>query len=171
LQEVESTRENSVIGARSAREGILVRRIALLVLMLFVLLLYGPPASARATKTHVSFTETTVSVTPPQKEWLNGGVYHFRGLVEKTAIAGDLHGTITATYGGNINLKTGTGAVAGRFTFVTSAVTWIGSFRGLADGSGTFVGQGDDGSKIHGSFVPIGPEILQDEAVILAPRG
>jgi hypothetical protein len=148
-----------------------MRRIALLVLMLFVVLLYGPPASARASKTHVRFTETTVSVTPPQKEWVNGGVFHFRGLVEVTAIAGDLHGTIRARYGGNINLKTGAGAVAGRFTFVTSAVTWSGSFRGLASGSGTFVGQGTDGSKIHGSFVPIGPDTLQDEAVILAPKG
>jgi hypothetical protein len=139
--------------------------------MLLVFLMNAPSASAQASKTHVTFTETTVSITPPQQEWVNGGVYHFRGLVGRTAITGDLHGTITATYGGNINLKTGTGGVFGRFTFVTSAVTWSGSFRGLASGEGTFVGHGDDGSKIHGSFAPIGPDTLLDEAVILAPKG
>ena len=148
-----------------------MRRFMLIVPMLFVLVAAGPPASAHASKTHVSFTETTVSVAPPHKEWLNGGVYHFRGLVEKTAIAGDLHGTITATYGGNINLKTGSGAVAGRFTFVTSDVTWDGSFTGDPSGAGSFIGQGTDGSKIHGSFVPTGPDTLADEAVILSPKG
>ena len=126
---------------------------------------------AHASKTHVSFTETTVSVTPPQREWIGGGVDHFRGLVEVTAITGDLDGTITAVINGNVNLNTNTGAVFGKFTFVTSTVTWSGSFRGDASGAGTFIGQGGDGSKIHGSFVPTGPDTLEDAAVILSPRG
>jgi hypothetical protein len=148
-----------------------MRRIALLVPMLFVLVVTGSPALARATKTHVSFTETILSDGPPVREWLSGNVYHFRGVVEVTKVTGDLVGSITAVINGNINLLTGTGAVSGPFTFVTSNVTWIGSFRGDPSGSGTFIAQGDDGSKIHGSFVPTGPNTLEDEAMILSPRG
>jgi hypothetical protein len=148
-----------------------MRRIALFVSMLFVLLGIGPPALARASHTHVSFTETTVSVTPPSRQWVSGAVLHFRGAVEVTAVTGDLEGSITAVLNGNINMHTGTGAVFGSFTFVTSTVNWSGSFRGGASGSGTFIAQGSDGSKIHGSFVPSGPDTLEDEAVILSPKG
>ena len=58
----------------------------------------------------------------------------------------------------------------GSFTFFTSTVIWRGSFRGDASGAGTFIAQGTDGSKIHGSFVPTGPDTLKDEAVILRPK-
>jgi hypothetical protein len=148
-----------------------MRRIALFVPMLFVLLVIGPPALARASHTHVSFTETTVSVTPPSRQWVSAAVLHFRGAVEVTKVTGDLEGGITAVLNGNINLHTGTGAVFGPFTFVTSTVTWSGSFRGDPSGSGTFIAQGSDGSKIHGSFVPSGPDTLEIEAVILSPKG
>jgi hypothetical protein len=148
-----------------------MRRIALLVPMLFVLLVTSHPALARASKTHVTFTETTVSESPPQREWFSGEVLHFRGVVERTAVAGDLAGSITAVLNGNVNLHTGAGAVFGPFTLVTSHVTWSGSFRGDPSGSGTFIAQGTDGSKIHGSFVPTGPDTLEAEAVILSPKG
>ena len=148
-----------------------MRRIAILVSMLSVLLATGPPALARASKTHVTFTETIVSDSQPVREWVSGEVLHFRGVVEVTAVTGDLEGTITAVLNGNVNLRTGAGAVSGPFTFVTSNVTWSGSFRGDPSGSGTFIAQGNDGSKIHGSFVPTGPDTLEDEAVILSPKG
>jgi hypothetical protein len=148
-----------------------MRRIALIVPTVLVVLGIGHPALARASHTHVSFTETTVSTTSPSREWVSGEVLHFRGAVEVTAITGDLEGSITAVLNGNINMRTGAGVVFGRFTFVTSTVTWIGPFRGGADGSGTFIAQGSDGSKIHGSFVPSGPDTLEDEAVILSPKG
>jgi hypothetical protein len=148
-----------------------MRRIALLALVLFALLAPSPHALARSSKTHVTFTETIVSDGPPVREWLSGNVYHFRGVVEVTKVTGDLEGSITAVLNGNINLLTGTGAVSGPFTFVTSDVTWDGSFTGDPSGSGTFIAQGGDGSKIHGSFVPTGPNTLADEAVILSPKG
>jgi hypothetical protein len=148
-----------------------MRRIALLVPMLVVLLVPGPSALARASKAHVTFTETIVSDSEPQREWVSGEVLHFRGVVEVTAVTGDLEGTITAELNGNINMNSGAGAVFGPFTFVTSNVTWSGSFMGDPSGSGTFVAQGSDGSKIFGSFVPAGPDILEDEAVILSPHG
>jgi hypothetical protein len=157
---------------RAVREGgPLMRRITLVVPMLFVLVVIGPDASAQASKTYVSFTETTTSVTPPQQEWVSGTTYHFRGLVEVTAVAGDLDGTITAVINGDVNMNTGAGAAWGPFTFVTSTVTWSGSFRGDPEGSGTFIGLGNDGSTIHGSFVQTAPDILEDEAVILSPTG
>src|SRR5919197_1254685 len=148
-----------------------MRRFVLLVPSLFLLVVSGPHALAHASKTHVSFTETTVSDSPPQREWVSGGVDHFRGVVEVTAIAGDLDGTITAVLNGNINLNTGRGTVFGPFTFVTSTVTWSGHFRGDASGAGTFIAQGSDGSKTHVSFVATGPDTLADEAVILRPKG
>jgi len=148
-----------------------MRRIALLVPMLFVVLASGSPALAHASKTHVTFTETIVSDSEPEREWVSGQVLHFRGVVEVTAVTGDLKGSITAVLNGNINLRTGTGAVSGPFTFVTSNVTWDGSFTGDPSGAGTFIAQGSDGSKIHGSFVPTGPDTLADEAVVLVPKG
>jgi hypothetical protein len=148
-----------------------MRRIALAAPMVFALVVIGPDASAQASKTYVSFTETTTSATPPQQEWVSGGTYHFRGLVEVTSITGDLEGTITAVINGEVNLDTGAGAAWGTFTFVTSTVTWSGSFRGDQKGSGTFIGLGNDGSTIHGSFVQTAPDILEDEAVILSPTG
>jgi hypothetical protein len=148
-----------------------MRRLAFLVPMIFVWLVIAHPAQARATKTHVSFTETTLSDSEPQRQWISGQVLHFRGVVEVTAVTGDLEGRITAVLNGNVNLHTGAGSVFGPFTFVTSSVSWTGSFRGDPGGAGTFIAQGSDGSKIHGSFVPTGPETLQDEAVILSPKG
>ena len=111
-------------------------------LSLFVLLASGPPALARASKTHVTFTETIVSDSEPEREWVSGQVLHFRGVVEVTAVTGDLKGSITAVLNGNINLRTGTGAVSGPFTFVTSNVTWDGSFTGDPSGAGTAAGGG-----------------------------
>ena len=139
--------------------------------MLFLLLVTGPPTLARAVKTPVTFTETIVSEGPPVREWFSGETYHFRGVVELTTVTGDLEGSITAVLNGDINLRTGTGSVSGPFTLVTSDVTWTGTFRGDPSGSGTFIAQGTDGSKIHGSFVPTGQNTLEDEAVILSPKG
>jgi hypothetical protein len=144
-----------------------MRRLAVFVPVLLVLMI-GTPALARASKTHVSFTETVVSDSPPTREWLAGQTYHFRGVEELTDVAGDLEGSITAVLNGNINLRTGAGSVSGPFTLSTSTVTWSGSFHGDPSGAGSFVAKGNDGSTIHGSFVPTGENTLQDEAVIIA---
>ena len=67
-------------------------------------------------------------------------------------------GSITAVLNGDINLRTGTGSVSGPFTLVTSDVTWTGTFRGDASGSGTFIAQGTDGTRalrVYFSYVTL----------------
>jgi hypothetical protein len=133
----------------------------------------GHAAWAKATKTHVSFTDSTASVSSG-REWVSGHVFHSRGGVDAGTVDGDLVGTITLHDNVNVDMNTGRGVVFGKFTLETADVTWNGSFTAklTADGAhGRFIGQGTDGSKLRGTFTSIGPGVDQDEAVILSPHG
>jgi hypothetical protein len=155
-----------------------MRRAFLLALVsgLTLLALTGPSggtAWAKATKTHVSFTDTTTT-SVPGREWQSGPIFHVRGEVETGPVEGDLVGTITVHANVNINVTTGQGVVFGKFSLVTADVTWSGSFVGKLSGDaghGRFIGQGTDGSKLRGTFTSIGGGANQDEAAILSPHG
>jgi hypothetical protein len=155
-----------------------MRRAFLLALVagLTVLALSGPlggPALAKATKTHVSFTDTTSSVSTG-REWVSGHVFHSRGGVDAGTVDGDLVGTITLHSNVNVDVNTGRGVVFGKFSLVTADVTWNGIFVAKLSATGAhgrFIGHGTDGSKLRGTFTSIGPGIDQDEAIILSPHG
>jgi hypothetical protein len=152
-----------------------MRRIALaLTLALPASMLLAQPAGATATRIPVTFIDTHTSSGEPARQWLSGHVFHVRGEVDTAAVTGDLQGTLTLTFGLNVDINTGNGAIAGSFVLATASVSWAGSFNGklTADGaSGRFTGQGSDGSKLLGTFVSIGPDQDLDKAVILRPHG
>jgi hypothetical protein len=133
-------------------------------------------ASAQAaTRTAVTFTDTTVSTGTPERMWISDDqMLHVRGQTQTTAVTGDLTGSFQLDVNLNLDLTTGSGVLFGDFTLTTTSGTWTGAFNGTIspDGvSGRFVGQGDDGSKITGTFTSIGPDSFLNEAVILAPHG
>jgi hypothetical protein len=155
-----------------------MRRAFLLALLsgLALMALNGPLGSAswaKATKTHVSFIDSTTSVDPG-REWVSGHVFHSRGGTDAGTVQGDLVGTIVIHGNVNIDINTGRGVVFGTFSLATADVTWTGTFNGklTADTvNGRFIGQGTDGSKLKGTFTSIGPGVDQDEAIILSPHG
>ena len=131
-------------------------------------------SAVAATRTSVTFTDTVVSTGAPERVWIGDNQLHVRGQPQTTAVAGDLTGTLELIANVNLDLTTGTGELFGKFTLTTSSVTWAGSFEGKitsAGVSGTFVGQGDDGTKIKGSFTSIAANAFLNEAVILDPHG
>jgi len=131
-------------------------------------------SAGAATKTTVTFSDTVVSVGTPDRTWVKDDVLHIRGQPQTTAVTGDITGTFSLDANLNLDLTTGTGDLFGKFTLTTAAVTWAGSFAAditVAGVSGTFVGQGTDGTKIVGTFTAIGPTTFLNEAVILDPHG
>lgn len=152
-----------------------MRRIALaLILAVPASMLLAHPAGATATRTPVTFVDTHISSEPPAREWLSGHIFHARGVVDTASVTGDLEGTLTLTYGLNVDINSGQGTVAGTFVLVTDSVTWEGPFSGrfTADGgAGRFAGQGTDGSKLLGTFTQISPDQDLDQAVIVSPHG
>jgi hypothetical protein len=151
-----------------------MRRIALLVVAFGIGLTTLGTSALAATKTSVTFTDTVVSTGAPDRAWTSDGVLHLRGQPQTTAVAGDLTGTFSLDANLNLDLNTGKGELFGKFTLTTAAVAWEGSFAAQispAGVSGTFVGQGSDGTKIIGTFTAIGPGTFLNEATILAPHG
>ena len=133
-------------------------------------------ASAQAaTRTSVTFTDTTVSTGTPERMWVSADqVLHVRGQPQTTTVAGDLTGTFQLDLNLNLDLTTGEGVLFGEFTLATTSGTWTGTFSGTIspDGvTGRFVGQGDDGSKIIGTFTSISATSFLNEAIILDPQG
>ena len=101
-------------------------------------------------------------------------MFHARHEVDTSDVTGDLTGTLTLDDSVDIDLETGRGVVYGSFVLATDEVTWTGTFRGeitATGASGSFVGQGSDGSKLLGTFTSIGPGVNLDEGVILNPHG
>jgi hypothetical protein len=152
-----------------------MRRIALaLILALPASMVLAQPAGATATRIPVKFIDTQISSGEPARQWLSGHVFHVRGEVDTKAVTGDLEGTLTSTFGLNVDINTGAGNIAGSFVLATASVSWAGSFNGhlTADGgSGRFTGQGSDGSKLLGTITSIGPDQDVDQGVILRPHG
>ena len=150
-------------------------RLALLCLALGCALAAFAGSAVAATKTSVTFTDSVVSTGAPERVWTSDDqILHVRGQPQTTVVAGDLTGTIQLVVNLNLDLTTGNGELFGTFTLTTTTGTWAGSFRGeltATGASGTFVGQGDDGTKIMGSFTSTGPTSFLNEAVILDPHG
>jgi hypothetical protein len=150
-------------------------RLALLGITLACGLAAFVGSAAAATKTSVTFTDTVATVGAPERVWTSEDqVLHVRGQPETTTVAGDLTGTFQLVVNLNLDLTTGNGNLFGTFTLTTASGTWAGSFRAdltPTGASGTFVGQGDDGSKIMGSFTSISATSFLNQAVILDPHG
>jgi len=131
-----------------------------------------PRAHAAASTTEVTMLETTISQSAPTREWVEDGVLHLRGRTDVLAVSGSLSGTLTATLDINLHLATGDGDFSGDVVLATPSVTWDGSAHGqLVHGlaSGSYVGQGTDGSSIRGAFSQISADTFSDRAVILLP--
>jgi hypothetical protein len=163
------------LAAGKLRKGEAMGRLALLCLAFGCCVAGFAGSAVAATKTSVTFTDTVVSVGAPERVWVSDDqVLHVRGQPQTTVVAGDLTGTFQLVANVNLDLNTGTGELFGKFTLTTSSVTWVGSFTAQitsAGVSGTFVGQGDDGTKIRGSFTSISANSFLNQAVILDPHG
>jgi hypothetical protein len=153
-----------------------MRRTLVMVLVVGLLMVgLTPPALAGASKTEVKFHFTTTSAGDPARQWISDGILHQRGIPLTFAVSGDLVGTASSVSNVDLNTATGHGVLFGTFVLNTAATTWEGSFRAKIAGGlitqGTFVGQGDDGTVIRGTFSAIAPGEFDLQAVILDPHG
>lgn len=152
------------------------RSIVMVGAILAVSLVLGPAASASSTKTTLTFQVNDASFGVPERTWEADGVFHFRGqpFVALTPTVGDLSANVRGVTNGALRLATGRITIFGTIAFETAGVTWEGSFRGQTDspvGSGTFMLQGSDGTKMRGTFEQAAPfsSVFRYEVVILDP--
>jgi hypothetical protein len=119
--------------------------------------------------------------SPAEREWLEGGVFHFRNAVELDPISGDINGTATLSTNGDIDTVGGRGHLFGSFllevTWQGLSGTWSGhysvTFSSGDPASGQFAGAGDGGlagTKLLGTITESGPGTFQLEGVILSPQ-
>ena len=119
----------------------------------------------------VTFTDTNISSEPNKMCPVTGSGGQM-GVLNVGLVEGDLQGTITVCL--NFSPDPGTPVLlrlSGFFEVATdNGVTWSGPFDGLAsmlEVMGDFVGTGNDGSTMRGSFTLIGPGKFLDQAVII----
>jgi hypothetical protein len=129
---------------------------------------------ARATTTSFTATETTVHAGVPDRQWVSGHILHVRGEVDTGTLSGGLVGTITTTINVDVDQNTGRGTVHGAFVIMTASETWTGAFSGTigaTTGTGQFVGHGNHGTKIMGTFTQTTPTTFVLRGRILDPHG
>jgi hypothetical protein len=130
------------------------------------------PASAQATRTPFTGTETVTFTGPPARQWVSGDITHLRGVPIDSTLSGGLDGAFTIEANINVN-ATGDGSLYGTFTFTSGEVTWTGHFGGTLSGGLVtvhFTGQGSDGSTLVASGVDSSPGISTDTGFIVHPR-
>lgn len=111
-------------------------------------------------------------------DWVEGGIWHTRGVLVTDTLSGDLVGTAERSISFDMNLTSGASTARCNFTFAVTDPfdeTWTGRCQGTLV-EGTFAGHGADGTFIHGTYglapggVPaVGPYWL--EGTILQPVG
>ena len=154
------------------------RVIVILSAILAVSLVLGPAASANATKTTLTFRVNDAMFGVPERTWVSDGVFHFSGqpFTSLTPTVGDLTANVRGVTNGALRLETGHITIHGTIAFETNDISWEGSFRGQSKngvGTGTFVLQGSDGSKMHGTFEQAAPfsSVFRYEVVVIDPHG
>jgi len=131
-------------------------------------------SASAASRTPFTSVLTLGQPSQPQRSWVSGPIRHVRGEPNAGTLAGDLVGSATITNNYNLRPPTGDGANWGTFEITANGTTWEGTYRGILRGGvndGTFIGQGDDGSLIKGSFTWIGQFVFRLDGVTLDPHG
>lgn len=152
------------------------RAIVMIGAILAVSLVLGPAASANATKTTLTFQVNDAVFGVPERTWEADGIFHFRGqpFFALTPTVGDLSASVRGVTNGALRLATGHITIFGTIAFESGGVTWEGAFRGQTAtpvGTGTFVLQGSDGTKMRGTFAQAAPfsSVFRYEVVLLDP--
>ena len=131
-------------------------------------------AIAGVTKTPFTATITLTEVGEPQRTWESGPIVHVREEPNEGTVTGDLTGTVSIVNNYNLDPRTISGPGWGTFVIATADVTWEGTYRSKLEGGlnmGTFVGHGDDGSRLKGSFTQTSEIQFTLEGVIIEPSG
>ena len=160
----------------STRGGDMRRMTRTLSLGLLVALFGLLPSIAIAgvTKTPFTATITLTEVGAPDRVWESGPILHVRGEPNEGTVTGDLTGTVSIVNNYNLDPRTISGPGWGTFVIATADITWEGTYRSKLEGGlnmGTFVGHGDDASRIKGSFAQTGEVEFTLEGVIIEPKG
>ena len=132
---------------------------------------FARPALA-ATKTPFTATISLVTIVDPGSERFNGDVYHLRDQQVEGTLTGDLEGSYTQEVNVNYNNHDLRGNAWGTLVLITPDVTWVCTYRVIVEDliSGTFVGRGDDGSEISGTWTQVFGEIPATlDGTILGP--
>jgi hypothetical protein len=146
-----------------------MRRFMLLAMVTGVALTTLARPAMAATKTPFTAVAVYDTFGDPERQWYSDGVLHIRGQLISGTITGDLEGTISIVINLNIN-EDGSNEQWGTFVITTLEVTYEGTFQSGNGETGTFRGEGNDGTSLtQGRF--FNDEESHIEGIILDPHG